>query len=251
MAGIHRVLVFKLAGVALAFSGFEAKLQLAKKKGLSGYDLIDALDVWFGIASPDYSGPHNQLDFLGNRDGRVTVEDWKAAGLPVDHFHYFDRNANGIMDIHEAHSWHQQRQPAKTMNLSEVHSPPKGHMQRLGSWKPPLSSEGLEYHKPYPHPRDFWRKHMDGYLPANLKGAQHGWPAMNWTKEVLREKFGWVDAKLEPKATLQLLAFDWSVLPLSLSAVGDCISVFGSVFLRGSSFPRTAIVICACQIVVP
>lgn len=40
---------------------------------------------------------------------------------------------------------------------------------------------------------------MDGYLPANLKGAQHGWPAMNWTKEVLREKFGWVDAKLEPK----------------------------------------------------
>ena len=199
MAGISHVLVLLLVGNALARS-FEARYKKAKQKGLTGYDLIDALDLWWGHQSPDYNGPHNQLDFLGNRDGKVTIEDWKATGLPVDHFHYFDKNSNGIMDIHEAHSWHQQRKPARSMNLSEIEDPPKGHLQPLGSWKPPLSSEGLVYTKPYPHPREFWRKHMDGYLPANLKGAQHGWPAMNWTKEVLREKFGWVDAKLEPKA---------------------------------------------------
>merc|ERR1719469_1849124 len=40
---------------------------------------------------------------------------------------------------------------------------------------------------------------MDEFRPAVLKGAQHGWPAMNWTKEVLKERFGWVHAKLEPK----------------------------------------------------
>mmetsp|Transcript_55272 Transcript_55272/g.103639 ORF Transcript_55272/g.103639 Transcript_55272/m.103639 type:complete len:609 (-) Transcript_55272:83-1909(-) len=199
MCNLRCVFTLGLIGGSLGRNLFEARVKKAKDKGLTGYDLIDALDIWWGSQSPEYNGPHNQLDYLGNKDGRVTVKDWKAVGLPTDHFHYFDKNGDGMMDVHEAHSWHQQRKPARTMNLSEVKDPPKGHLQPLFSWKPPLSSEGLEYTKPYPHPRDFWRKHMDGYLPANLKGAQHGWPAMNWTKEVLAEKFGWVDAKLEPK----------------------------------------------------
>eukprot|EP00435_Cladocopium_sp_Y103_P010032 s1917_g2.t1 len=183
-------------------SSYRGQLMLkkaAKERGLSGYDLIDAMDVWYGSNSPDFKGPYNQLDFIGNRDGRVTVDDWQAAGLPTDHFHYFDTNGDGFMSVDEAHSWHQQRKPARTMNLSEVDNPPVGHLKPMGSWKAPLSSEGLEYRKPYPHPREFWRKHMDGYLPANLKGAQHGWPSMNWTREELVKRFGWVDAKLEPK----------------------------------------------------
>jgi len=177
----------------------ERRLKAAKEQGLAGYDLIDAMDVWYGSNSPDFKGPHNQLDFIGNRDGRVTLEDWHAAGLPAEHFRYFDTNGDGFMSVDEAHSWHQQRQPARTMNLSEVENPPVGHLKPMGSWKAPLSAEGLEYRKPYPHPREFWRKHMDGYLPANLKGAQHGWPSMNWTREELIKRFGWVDAKLEPK----------------------------------------------------
>eukprot|EP00438_Fugacium_kawagutii_P025306 Skav201466 [mRNA] locus=scaffold663:53443:59592:+ [translate_table: standard] len=177
----------------------ERRLKEAKERGLSGYDLIDAMDVWYGSNSPDFRGPHNQLDFIGNRDGRVTLEDWRAAGLPTEHFHYFDSNQDGVMSVDEAHSWHQQKKPARTMNLSEVDSPPVGHLKPMGGWKAPLSSEGLEYRKPYPHPREFWRKHMDGYLPANLKGAQHGWPAMNWTRDELIKRFGWVEAKLEPK----------------------------------------------------
>ena len=127
MAGGIPWLLFLLAGKSLASYGspFQVRLQQARKKGLTGYDLIDALDIWWGNQSPDYNGPHAQLDVLGNRDGRVTVEDWAAAGLPVDHFHYFDRNSDHVLDVHEAHSWHQQRKPAKTMNLSEVNDPPK------------------------------------------------------------------------------------------------------------------------------
>ena len=203
--------------------GLERRLSAAQKRGLKGYDLIDELDVWYGSNSPEFRGPHNQLDFIGNRDGRVTLKDWKAAGLPADHFHYFDTNHDGVMDVDEAHSWHQQRQPARTMNLSEVHDPPKGHLQRMGSWKPPLPSEDLIYRKPYPHPRDFWGKHMDGYLPANLKGAQLGWPAMNWTKEELAKRFGWVDAKLEPKAFWPVKVhaqFPWQDLGDPKKAIG-------------------------------
>lgn len=185
-----------LANAALSW---RHEIQQAKAKGLSGYDLIDALDVWFGRSGPEYRGPHEQLDSFGNQDGEVSVSDWLAAGLPQSHFEYFDRNSDQLLDVHEAHSWHQQRKPARTMNLSEVKDPPKGHMKPLGAWKDPLPSHDLIYTKPYPHPREFWRKHMDGYLPAVLKGAQHGWPAMNWTREELVKRFGWVDAKLEPK----------------------------------------------------
>lgn len=185
----------------------EKRLRAARERGLDGYDLIDAMDVWYGSNSPDFRGPHNQLDFIGNRDGKVTLEDWQAAGLPTEHFQYFDSNHDGRLSVDEAHSWHQQRKPARGMNLSEIQYPPQGHLQPMGSWKPPLPSNGLEYRKPYPHPRDFWRKHMDGYLPANLKGAQHGWPSMNWTREELIKRFGWVDAKLEPKVGMFLLFF--------------------------------------------
>lgn len=178
---------------------FDSLIKEAKKRKLTGYELIDALDVWYGRNSPEYAGPHRLLDRLGNGDGRVTASDWAAVGLPAEHFEYFDRDRNRLLDVHEAHSWHQQRQPARTMNLSEVGDPPRGHLQPLGSWKDPLPSEDLVYRKPYPHPREFWKKHMDGYLPAVLKGAQEGWPAMGWTKEVLTERFGWVEAKLEPK----------------------------------------------------
>ncbi|CAE8620038.1 unnamed protein product, partial [Polarella glacialis] len=130
---------------------------------------------------------------------RAEKDDWIGIGLPADHFEYFDKDKDGVLNEAEAMSWFMQRKPAKTMNLSEVHDPPKGHLGKLFAWKEPLSSEGLVYTKPFSHPKDFWRKHLDGYLPANLKGAQSGWPCMNWTREVLTERFGWVDAKLEPK----------------------------------------------------
>ncbi|CAK0851978.1 unnamed protein product [Prorocentrum cordatum] len=182
---------------------FDVRLQnkadKARKKGIKGYDLIDAIDPFWGDDTPRYEGPKQVLDAIGDGNGRVTAEDWKRIGLPEDHFSYFDKNSDGIMDAAECNSWWLQRKPAKTMDLSEVHNPPKGHLERLFSWKDPLPSDDLVYKKPYPHPRDFWSKHMDGYLPANLKGAQLGWPAMNWTREVLAERFGWVDAKLEPK----------------------------------------------------
>lgn len=178
---------------------FGKRIENARKRGLTGYDLIDELDVWYGHNSPEYRGPFKVLDELGDANGKVTIADWDAAGLPKAQFAYFDRDHNGLLDVHEAHSWHQQRKPARTMNLSEVHDPPRGHRKPLGSWKDPLPSDDLVYQKPYPHPRDFWRKHMDGYLPAVLKGAQKGWPAMGWTPEVLKERFGWVDVKLEPK----------------------------------------------------
>jgi len=139
------------------------------------------------------------LDSIGDGDGKVTMKDWKHIGLPPAHFEYFDKDANGQLDKDEIMWWFMQRKGARDMDLSEVQNPPKGHKQRLGSWKEPLSSEGLIYHKPYPHPREFWKRHMDGYLPAVLKGAQHGWPCMNWTREELGKRFGWVDAKLEPK----------------------------------------------------
>jgi len=158
------------------------------------------MDIWFGQDSPQYEGPLDVLDTIGGkRDGTVSLGDWESAGLPLPHFHYFDKNRDGVMDAAECNSWFLQRKPARTMNLSEVDDPPQGHLQRLGSWRRPLSSDGLVYMKPYPHPRDFWHRHMDGYLPAVLKGAQEGWPAMNWTREVLSERFGWVEAKLEPK----------------------------------------------------
>eukprot|EP00931_Biecheleriopsis_adriatica_P089546 TRINITY_DN63658_c0_g1_i1.p1 TRINITY_DN63658_c0_g1~~TRINITY_DN63658_c0_g1_i1.p1 ORF type:complete len:625 (+),score=117.46 TRINITY_DN63658_c0_g1_i1:48-1877(+) len=196
MLGIAICLLASLGATAQQWAGLAKE---AMNRGLKGYDLIDAIDIWYGHNSPQYRGPHQQLDKLGNKDGKVTVDDWLSAGLPKDHFHYFDKNSDGFMDIHEAHSWHQQKKPARTMNVSEVNDPPRGHLQPLGAWKDPLPSEGLVYTKPYPHPRDFWRKHMDGYLPAVLKGAQYGWPAMNWTREDLVKRFGWVDCKLEPK----------------------------------------------------
>jgi len=171
----------------------------AKRRGLEGYDLIDAVDMWFGHDTPPYRGPLQLLDSIGDQDGRVTIKDWTKAGLPVPHFKYFDKNQDGLLDAAESTSWFLQRQPARTMNLSERHAPPKGHLARLGSWGAPMDSSQLVYEKPYPHPQLFWRKHMDGYLPAVLKGAQAGWPAMSWTREVLIERFGWVDAKLEPK----------------------------------------------------
>ena len=195
-------LLISLIVTTIGQKGLERRLNEAIESGKKGYELIDALDIWFGRNSPEFSGPYKQLDFIGNRDGVVTLDDWQAAGLPTDHYKYFDTNKDGKLSVDEAHSWHQQRKPAKTMNLSEVENPPEGHLKRMGSWKSPLPSDGLEYRKPYPHPRDFWRKHMDGYLPANLKGAQHGWPSMNWTKEELIKRFGWVDAKLEPKEHL-------------------------------------------------
>jgi len=192
-------LVVTMLSTMVEAGQYGALIKKAKKSGLTGYDLIDALDVWYGSNSPDYTGPWQQLDELGNTDRQVTLSDWQAAGLPKEHFEYFDKDGSGDMNIHEAHSWHQQRQPARTMDLSEVDNPPKGHLQPLGAHREPLPSEDLIYRKPYPHPRDFWHKHMDGYLPAVLKGAQDGWPAMGWTREVLKERFGWVDAKLEPK----------------------------------------------------
>eukprot|EP00927_Polykrikos_kofoidii_P006880 TRINITY_DN1279_c0_g1_i4.p1 TRINITY_DN1279_c0_g1~~TRINITY_DN1279_c0_g1_i4.p1 ORF type:complete len:632 (+),score=82.66 TRINITY_DN1279_c0_g1_i4:80-1975(+) len=193
------LLIF-VGGCAIADArNFKKQIKAAKKRGLSGYKLIDELDIWFGDQSPDVGVVWKQLDEIGNGDKKVTMKDWLAAGLPQAHFTYFDTDKNGKLDVHEAHSWHQQRQPAQTMNLSEVDDPPRGHHQPLGSWKDPLPTDDLIYHKPYPHPRDFWRKHMDGYLPALLKGAQEGQPAMKWTPDVLRERFGWVDVKLEPK----------------------------------------------------
>jgi len=172
-----------------------------QRQGFSGYDLIDKLDSWWGRGDiPSYHAPKRLLDSIGDQDGRVTVKDWRQAGLPEGHFEYFDKNQDGLLDSAECMSWFLQRQPARTMNLSEVADPPEGHLQRLGSWRAPLPSEHLVYQKPYPHPRDFWHRHMDGYLPALLKGAQHGQPAMNWTRETLSERFGWVDAKIEPKS---------------------------------------------------
>eukprot|EP00747_Dinoflagellata_sp_TGD_P206528 gnl/TRDRNA2_/TRDRNA2_80228_c0_seq1.p1 gnl/TRDRNA2_/TRDRNA2_80228_c0~~gnl/TRDRNA2_/TRDRNA2_80228_c0_seq1.p1 ORF type:complete len:618 (+),score=131.12 gnl/TRDRNA2_/TRDRNA2_80228_c0_seq1:46-1899(+) len=176
-----------------------AGIKKLMEDGYRGYDLIDKLDVWHGDAGAPYEAPVRVLDALGKADGKAKLSDWTAGGLPGDHFKYFDKNHDGVLDQHEAYSWWFQRQPARTMNLSEVNDPPLGHRKKLGSWKKPLSTEGLIYHKPYPHPREFWSKHMDGYLPAVLKGAQHGWPAMNWTKEVLAKRFGHFDAKLEPK----------------------------------------------------
>lgn len=174
-------------------------IKQAKKKGLKGYNLVDAVDPWWGFQEPEVGLPHKAIDKLGNGDGKVTKADWKKIGLPDAHFNYFDNDKDGRLDKHEASSWWMQRRSARDMNVTEVNDPPRGHLQKLGAWKDPLPSSDLEYTKPYPHPRDFWRKHMDGYLPANLKGAQHGWPAMEWTKETLAERFGWVDAKLEPK----------------------------------------------------
>jgi len=182
------------------FGQVHRRVENARRKGLVGYDLADAADIWFGDRDGPYWAAQAILDkVLGNNDGKVTMEDWKKAGLPEAHFTYFDKDGDEKMSAHECTSWWMQRKPARTMNLSEVDNPPDGHMKRLGSHKPPLPSEHLVYQKPYPHPREFWNKHMDGYLPANLKGAQDGWPAMNWTREVLEEKFGWVETKLEPK----------------------------------------------------
>lgn len=195
-------LCFFLTGVYFAWAQQKNLFQTiaaAKKKGLTGYALVDASDLWFGRNGAPYEVPRIAVDAFGNRDDRATIEDWKMAKLPDGHFPYFDKNGDGILDDHEANSWWFQRKPAATMNLSEVLDPPKGHKQRLGSWKDPLSTEGMIYTKPYPHPREFWSKHMDGYKPALLKGAQHGWPCMNWTREELKRKYGWVDAKLEPK----------------------------------------------------
>ena len=174
-----------LATRAWGGSRLQNNVDNARKKGIKGYDLIDAIDPWWGQDTPNYEGPKQVLDSIGDKNGRVTAEDWKLIGLPADHFLYFDRNSDGHMDAGECNSWWLQRKPARTMDLSEVHNPPKGHLERLGSWKDPLPSDDLVYHKPYPHPREFWSKHMDGYLPANLKGAQHGWPAMNWTREAV------------------------------------------------------------------
>lgn len=189
-----------LWGWASAQDGrLKKKIAAAKKKGLKGYKLIDAVDVWFGTNEPEFKAPRAVIDMLGDSDGKATVDDWLEAGLPKEHFKYFDKDGDGQFDHNEAWAWWMQRAGAEDMDLSEVENPPRGHFQRLGSHKDPLPADDLVYHKPYPHPRDFWKKHMDGYLPAILKGAQHGWPVMNWTKEVLKEKFGWVDAKLEPK----------------------------------------------------
>mmetsp|Transcript_16116 Transcript_16116/g.36126 ORF Transcript_16116/g.36126 Transcript_16116/m.36126 type:complete len:591 (+) Transcript_16116:69-1841(+) len=192
------LLILEVAKVCVG-QDFEKLVKRARKAGKEGYDLIDAVDIWYGENSPEYNGPWQQLDQLGNRDRKVTIDDWLKIKLPEEHFHYFDKDKNGRLDKHEAHSWHQQRQPARTMNVKEVDSPPHGHLERLGAWKEPLPSDDLIYHKPYPHPRAFWEKHMTKWKPAVLKGAQAGWPGMDWTKEVLTEKFGWVDAKLEPK----------------------------------------------------
>lgn len=198
-APVMGVAVLGGAVVCVQGQNLKNKLAAARKRNILGYDLIDELDPWFGNNSPDYEGPMKILDMIGNSDGRVTIEDWKAAGLPEEHFHYFDTDGDKRMNEHECHSWHQQRKGARTMNISEVNNPPKGHMKPLGAWRDPLPSDHLVYTKPYPHPRDFWAKHMDGWLPAILKGAQSHMPAMGWTREVLAEKFGWVDAKLEPK----------------------------------------------------
>lgn len=192
------LLAAEAAQAALA-QNFGRLAKAARKKGLTGYDLIDDMDPWYGSDIPPFQGPSKLLDALGNQDGRVTMEDWTSAGLPKDHFEYFDKDKDALLDRDESVWWFMQRKPARHMNLTEIHNPPKGHLQRLGSWRDPLPSADLTYHKPYPHPREFWRKHMDGYLPAVLKGAQLGWPAMNWTRQVLRDRFGWVDAKLEPK----------------------------------------------------
>jgi len=177
----------------------QQRAEAARKQGLKGYDFVDAVDVFYGRMTPDFHSVSSLLDGVGNRNGRVDMADWKKIGLPKEHFHYFDKDSDGRLSDDEAMWWFMQRKGARDMDLSEVKNPPKGHLQRLGSWKEPLSNEGLVYEKPYPHPREFWKEHMDKYKPALLKGAQDGWPAMEWTPEVLRERFGWVDCKLEPK----------------------------------------------------
>lgn len=171
----------------------------ARSRGLTGYDLVEKV----ASSLQDDVRPHTYassfLDALGDNDGRTDIADWKIIGLPEEHFRYFDKDHDGLLDVDESTFWYEQRGLAHTMDLSEVSRPPKGHLERLGSWGLPLPNEDLIYAKPFPHPRDFWRKHMDGYRPALLKGAQEGWPCMNWSKDVLKERFGWVDAKVEPK----------------------------------------------------
>lgn len=195
-----RVLCLLAAAVPLARAQSVGHVvRHAKAAGLKGYDLVDRCDVWFGRNGAPYEAPVQVIDALGDSNGRATIEDWRAAGLPEAHFAYFDRDGDKVLSDAEANTWFFQRKSARTMNLSEMAAPPRGHLEHLGAWKDPLPSADLVYEKPYPHPRDFWRKHMDGYLPAVLKGAQHGWPAMNWTKEALAERFGWVHVKLEPK----------------------------------------------------
>lgn len=199
------MLVLGLWSAASADDGFiEHLVQMAKaskKDGVTGYDLIEKVEAALrrheGSSSLTFGKQF--IDAVGNINGKAELKEWKKLGLPEDHFRYFDKDSDGLLDVHEAAFWFWQWRPARTMNTSEVHNPPRGHLQRLGSWKDPLPSDDLIYHRPFPHPRDFWTKHMDNYLPALLKGAQAGWPCMNWTREVLTEKFGWVDAKLEPK----------------------------------------------------
>jgi len=143
-----------------------------------------------------WEGLYRKLDT--NRDGVISVKEGSKGGFSEKHLLYYDTKVvDGVLDIDEVVAFAREVPLYKKANFDGPD--PKGHLQRLGSHAPPgTPPDDFAGPEEFPSPRDFWKKYMEGHKAAVFRGAVARGSSI-WTEEFVKEKYGWVDVKIEPK----------------------------------------------------
>lgn len=144
----------------------------------------------------EWESTYRRLDT--NRDGVIDIAEAKRGGISEEHLRYYDTKAvDGVLDINEVVSFSREMRLYKRADFTGPD--PKGHLQRLGSHAPPgAPPDEFKGPEEFPHPREFWKEYIQKHKVAVFRGANVRGHKL-WTEQLLREKYGWADVKIEPK----------------------------------------------------
>eukprot|EP00746_Dinoflagellata_sp_MGD_P006614 gnl/MRDRNA2_/MRDRNA2_112985_c0_seq1.p1 gnl/MRDRNA2_/MRDRNA2_112985_c0~~gnl/MRDRNA2_/MRDRNA2_112985_c0_seq1.p1 ORF type:complete len:601 (-),score=96.05 gnl/MRDRNA2_/MRDRNA2_112985_c0_seq1:224-1969(-) len=172
-----------------------------------------------GFFLPELAGDHghNQAWNHMNSDGSKYLEskEFKAWKIPKLMVKYYDKDDDNKISYSEFISLFRERnlfrsakkkfklkllctdEAKKNCTVEAELSPPKGHLQPLGSHR---ESDPIDIIDEPIEPKTFWEKYVNGHRACLFRGVDvdsEGYK--KWDEKYVLDKFGWVDLKLEPK----------------------------------------------------
>lgn len=136
--------------------------------------------------------------FDRNFDQSVSWKEASARGALRRHFDYYDTDSSGILEYQEFMKFARERNLYLARSDEELNGPaPKGHLQPLGAHS--NASLPVDILDGPVDPQVFWSSYIEQHRPVLLRGVDKGVAWEKWDEGYIRDKFNWVNLKVEPK----------------------------------------------------
>jgi len=173
-----------------------------KKRRIEGVD-FGKLDLF-----KDAFGDHTHTQYFNmfdlNKDKKLDAGEMAAIGCSLPRWiAYYDRDDDGAIGYVEFIRWFRERYLwLSAYEAGALDGPdPPGHMKQFGDHTPQHKKLEVDVIEGPIAPKVFWEKYIDGHRPAIFRGVEaQSVGVKRWADEgFLREHYGGIDLKIEPK----------------------------------------------------